>query len=356
MNRFIGRQTVFSHELMPAACWLTYPAARHIFPDDESWRMRELLSDAMCYFDIAALTGRQTAFVTLTEAMLREEFAFFLPPPALVIGVPGSVKVDDTVEERLLHLRRAGFRIALTGYTELTARLRFDRIIEKFDYICVNVRQTELLALKDLMRRLRRSSAVLVAEGVDTEEEFDRVRALDFAMYRGDYLELPAPVQAELPGLADSACGDLVNVLLSPAIDPDACLEALQKEPILYYLMIRQTEELVSARKRIHKALRDRILELGPGDLLRWCSVVMLRTRNAHATEELPWQAYLRGVFVQHLAENSGTGIPSFQAFLLGMFSLLDAVTSIRLEQLFAGLHLAPGMKAALLGREENGS
>ena len=313
-----------------------------------------MVSDAKLVFGTDTLSEGKPLFATMTQAMLQEEYAFLIEPKDLVIGVPGSITADEALEALLRHLKKAGYQVALTGYNEVTARLRFDRIITMFDYICINVRGMDLLRLKDLLRRLRRCRGILIAEGVDTEREFENVRELGFSMYRGDYLEPASTLQKDLPPLAESVNGKLLNLLLAESVDPDELLLTLQQEPILYYCLLLQTGEGNCTDKRVKQAVRERVLKYGPEDLRRWCCAVMLRSRNIHLTEELPFRAYLRGLFAERLMESSSMRISPRLAFLLGMFSLLDSVTGLQLEQLFHGIHLETGMKNALLGRGEN--
>jgi Amt family ammonium transporter len=111
--------------------------------------------------------------------------------------------VDDTrlASERLEALQAAGFSIALddfgTGYSSIgyLARLRFNTL--KIDRSFVpRVRGTtqEMSVIDGMIRIAHGLGLRIVCEGVETAEEFNRLKELGCDLVQGYYLDPPLPI------------------------------------------------------------------------------------------------------------------------------------------------------------------
>ena len=138
---------------------------------DEDAATRGVLSDAVTVFGISNLTDNLPAYINFTRKLLMDDFAYLVDPCMIVIEVPSDISMDDALETKLSELHRVGYTLALDGYSEINGRLRFDRMIELFDVIRVNVAGGNRLKMIDLSRRLRRSRAKILAARIETEQD-----------------------------------------------------------------------------------------------------------------------------------------------------------------------------------------
>ena len=357
MNAYIGRQAIYNQDMVIAGYELLYRngmAKRAAVITDEDAATRGVLSDAVTVFGIANLTNNLPAYINFTRKLIMDDFAYLVDPCMIVIEVPASVSMDDALETKLSELHRVGYQLALDGYSEVNGLLRFDRMIELFDVIRVNVGGANRLKMVDLARRLRRSRAKILAERIENEQDYDNAMTLGAKLFQGYFFEKPTCLSKEIPPLAASSYGRLLNELLGENVNFDRCADIVQNDVMLTYLLLRQVQTLNYYRGTTISDIRHTMVMMGTEGLRRWVSLVLLKQNNVSHSDVLSRRAYLRGRFIERLMENADTELQPRQGFLMGMFSLLDRVMGIQLQTLLKDLNLEPALKDALLGKAEN--
>ena len=358
MFAYIGRQAIYGKELTVAAYELLYRNsgggnAVKILDGDAA--TRAVLTDAVNVFGISQLTDGLPAFINFTRNLIMDDFAYMASPKEIVVEVPGNITIDDVFLRKLSDMRRAGYQLSLDSYSEMNGALRFNDILPMFDVIRVNVGAFSRLQLTNMVRRLRQSRARLLAERIETEEQFDLALNLDFSMFQGYYFEKPSRLSKQLPPLSQSAQGQLLNELLSPNINFDRCVRIVQTNALLSYLFLREsTTSATLMQQDPGTYIKRSMVRMGTDELLRWVCLTLLMQSNVTNTDETSRKAYRRGRFVELLMENSTTSLHPGKGFLLGLFSLLDKVMNVRMESLLAETNLDQEIKDALLGRGEN--
>ncbi|MBQ9346370.1 MAG: EAL domain-containing protein, partial [Oscillibacter sp.] len=254
---------------------------------------------------------------------------------------------------KLSELKAVGYRLSLDDYSQTNGILRFDRISHLFDVIRINMGSTNRLKLKDMIEKLRRSRARLLADRVETEEDFDLARSLNFSLFQGYYFEKPVLLSKQIP-LGDSPYGRLLNECLRMNVSFDRCCKIIEDDALLTHLFLQQVPGARRQRGRMGADIKSGLMSMGTEGLRRWISLVLLKQANTSRSDDLPRQAYARGRFIERLAENADSSVQPGQGFFVGLISLLDQVMGVRLPDILADLNLGPALKAALLGREEN--
>jgi EAL and modified HD-GYP domain-containing signal transduction protein len=98
------------------------------------------------------------------------------------------------------------------------------------------------------------------------------------------------------------------------------------------------------------------MVAMGEKDLRRLLLLAVLTGAAADKPHELTQTALSRGRLCESLAALSGMGVRASEGFLMGMFSLLDAMMGRPIQELAVELGLAPEVRAALTGEAPPGS
>ena len=359
MYAYIARQPIFDRSKKIVAYSLLYRngtggnTARIVDGDAAT---RSVLNGTFSVFGIAQLTNNLPAHINFTKNLLMEDFAYLADPKEIVIEVPDDITVNDRLVEKLNELVRRGYHLSLSNYNEQRGRFRFDRIIHLFDYVRIDVSRHNRLQIKTLIRRLAegRAHARLLATRVETLEDFNDAKSMDFSLFQGYFFEKPTFFSKRLPSLASTSYGRLFNELLRPTPAYNRCVEIIESDPVLTHMFQMRVRELDQRRNAPVPTTQQALMMVGTEDLRHWVSMVLLRQGNVTHSDEAARRAYLRGLFLERLMERSDTELDPRQGFLMGMFSLLDKVMGSSLENLIVDLNLEPELKAAMLGREEN--
>lgn len=312
---------------------------------------RKVLSDAVTVFGLSKLTGGKPAYMSFTKDLLLNDFARLVDPEEVVIEVPESVELDGALTEKLRELKKDGYTLALSNYT---GDEKFDSVMPLFQTVKVDFRATTGVMRKLLVRTLVGNQTQLLAEKVETAEEFDGAVELGFRLFQGGVFGQPSHLSKRIPSLAASSYGRLMNELLQESVDFNACCEVIGADVVLTYLLLRQIQTARYYRGNLITEIRQALVMMGTEQLRRWICLVMTRQGGAAHSDELAQKAYLWGRFIEKLMENARDAPDRKEGFLLGMFSLLDQVMETSMEDLLRDLELKPEIKAALLGQEEN--
>ncbi len=354
MYAYIARQPIFDEHTNVVGYELLYrngQLGNRAQITDGDAATRGVLSDAITVFGLKNLTNGHPAYINFTRNLLLNDFAYLADPKDIVIEIMDDVEVDGKLIQKLRDLRKAGYRLALDQFGFST---KYDRITQLMDVIRVDFRRYNRLQCQEILRRVELTNAKFLAEKVETWEEFNDARKLGFKLFQGYYFEKPTKLTKQIPSLAASSYGRLLNELMKEDVDFDVCADIIKSDVVLTYMLMRQVQTMNYYRGNLVSEIHHGLMMLGTDELRRWVCLVMVRQTNMTHSDELPRRAYLRGRFTEKLMENSMEGLDSRQGFLMGMFSLIDTILGAPMEQVLRDIDIDPEIKAALLGQGEN--
>ncbi len=349
LDAYVGRQPIFGRKLEVYGYELLYRAghtdqAEFLEGDDAT---SQVLLNACCEIGLDRIVGQRRAFVNLTRAFVVGDHPIGLPPDSTVLEVLESVASDEEVRRGLERLKSAGYAIALDDYR---ADLASGGLADLADIIKLDCRAYTPEELGAEVARLRGLGLRLVAEKVETQEEFERCRDLGFDYFQGYFLSRPRLIHARtLPS-------NMVALLqlLSKLQDPDAELDEIQdlvaKDVTLSYRLLRHINSTAYALARPLSSVREAVIYLGLARVRNLASLFVL-TRLEQKPPAILSTAMLRARACELLAIEAQFERPDAH-FTVGMFSALDILMDCPLERVLEFLPLAPPLTAALVRHE----
>lgn len=310
-----------------------------------------LLSDALFLFGLSKLTNQRPAFINFTRNLIMNGFVEVTDPKDVVVEILEDVVVDADFLAQLKFLKDKGYTLALDDYD---GNSKFRDVLPYVDIVKVDFRQSDQIHQRKLANRLKRHSVTLLAEKVETLDEFNAAVDMGYTLFQGYFFEKPKVLNKRLPSLASSLYGRLLNELQRKEVDFSACAKIIHSDASMTYMILRKVQTLAYYRGNLVSGIKHGLIMMGTEEFRRWVILLMARQNNVTNSEELVRKAYLRGLFTQELMEHADDAPVGEDGFLLGMFSLLDQILGSRLEELLVDLNLNDGLKAALLGREDN--
>lgn len=310
---------------------------------------RRLLSDAIMLFGLPKLTNGRPAFVNFTENLLLSDFAYMANPKEVVVEILESNQGDPALIQKLEEMKNAGYTLALDDYT---GDPKFDRLLHLADIIKVDFRLTDRAQQKRLAEELSRWKATLLAEKVETLEDFDAACEMGYTLFQGYFFEKPRMFSKRFPSVAASCYGRMLREIQRKDVDFDVCARIVHSDAYMTYTLMQKIHTLNYYHGNLISSIKHGLVMLGVEELRRWVFLLLARQGNITHSEELPRRAYLRALFLERLMERCDGAPPGEQGFLLGMFSLLDKILGIQMEEILKDMALDPALKAALLGEE----
>ena len=357
MLAYIGRQAIYNTVYNVAGYELLYRRNETIgaagLDMDGDDMTKSVLLDAVNVFGIKNLTNGLPAYINFTRNLIMDDFAYLFDPKDIVVEVPSDIFVNDALVSKLSGLQRSGYQLSLNSYNEKNGRIKFDRIINSFDVIRLDINGKNRLQVKDLIQRLRFSRTQLLAERVETESQFEMVQALKFTLFQGYYFERPDCVSKQT-SLTATGFGKLLSELMRLHPNFEMCCRIVETDSMLAHMFLRHVLKARYNRENVAAEVRRAMTLTGLDSLRMWTTAQFLKQINTTASDELARKAFLRGRFIERLVQNAQTSIHREEGFFLGVLSLLDQLSGAEMATIVAELQVEPGAEKALLGEEQN--
>lgn len=276
------------------------------------------------------LVGAATLFFNADRGLLTGQRQIVLPPSRTVVEVLESVDIDDEVLAGCRRLADAGFRLAADDFTWFDGA---ERLLPAVDIVKVDLQLNRPAELPQLVQRCRRFDVQLLAEKVETEEEFELCRNLGFEYFQGYLLGRPANLSGRVVEPTLAGVARLAAEMMSEDLDYARIEEVLRTEPALTYrlLQLAAIGRLGETRRTI-RTIREALVTLGLNRIRGWLPVLLLMPAGQAIDSALP-SVLARARLAELLADHLYPANASF-AFTAGMLSAFDRLLDVPFDLL----------------------
>lgn len=286
-------------------------------------------------------------FLKVTDSFLLNNDVPELPKQNFVLEILGHSAITPEFIARVKGLAQQGYRLALADYDPRDPK--FEPLLNIVHVLKLDIQLLGLDNIPPLLQRLRTYQLELLADKVETQEEFRRCLEMGFALYMGYFLSKPEPVKGK------KITGNKVVLLelLTEMQRPNATAQSIEQialhDPALTYRILRVVNSAAFNLKREISSLSHAIALLGIEQIKRWV-MLFLTSTDKTKPDELTHNMLVRGRFCELLAEMLGREEP-INHFIVGLLSQLDVLLDMEMEELLSQVPLQQDMKDALLGR-----
>jgi EAL and modified HD-GYP domain-containing signal transduction protein len=301
---------------------------------------------------LARAIGDATCFLNVDAEVLASDIFAFLPRERTVLELVSSVEADDAVLTRMRELAGHGFRFALDGVDGDSARLQ--RLLPLSRFVKLDLRVTPMASLPALVGRLHAMDKIVVAEKVETREEYQACLDLGFDYFQGFYFARPAVLGGRKLSPSQAAVLDLMNLVMSD-VDNTEIEKAIKRDVTLALNLLRLVNTpAVGARQRID-SVSQALIVLGRRQLQRWLQIMLYAEPSTHGHNQTPllMLATTRGRLMELLAQRlrPGQRYLGDVAFTVGIMSLMDVLFGIPMRDIVEQIPVSDEIREALLGR-----
>jgi len=299
---------------------------------------------AVAEIGLEKLVGDRPAYIEVTPQFLHYVGQIPLPPDRVVLELAATPHADEDLLRALHDVIKAGFQIAIVGVIPAGAGESLWQLANaaKLDSRLVAGGGDEV---NDLLARLRRHGLRLIAEGVETPEQYEATRALEFDAYQGQYFAAPRLIHEV--GAPTHRLGALVSLTHGAA---GTSLEDLERhiceDPGLSYRFVRLANSAFYAGRTPVGSIRQALMRLGSAAVSRWIMLFAL-SKMTDRPQHLLNTAVHRARLCELLARQYPEAIPE-RAFSAGLFSVLDALLGRPMRDLIADLCLDDRLSTAI--------
>jgi EAL and modified HD-GYP domain-containing signal transduction protein len=292
------------------------------------------------------LLGGKTAFINFPACLLVDDSAELLPRNRVVIEILETVDPTPKVIEACRRLRAKGYALALDDFVDYKGE---HPLIQFAEYIKIDLTITDRKEGERILSRYRRRGCRMLAEKVETEEDFRWASGLGFSLFQGYFFARPIMSSVrEAPGLKLNFL-ELLKNINTPEIDFYGIAAIINREPTLSYKLLRFANSALLGRMQPARTVKQALSFLGEIELRKWLSIVIIIDLASDTPGEVMTNVLMRARLCEILAEPSGLGVRKAELFTLGLFSRLDTLFSRPLSELIADIDLAEDISNTLL-------
>ena len=346
---FIGRQPIFDRNTRTQAYELLFRAKDEdvaVFMDGDA-ATSEVIQSTFVDIGLQRLVGNKTAFINLTKTFLNNGTAQAFPPERVVLELLEDIEIDADVIEGVRELSRNGYRIALDDYVYDPVHAP---LLQLASVVKIDLKQVNGTELERHVRELRRYDVKLLAEKVETQDEYQTCLNLGFDYFQGFFLSRPSVVHGNRVPANRLAVVQLMSRFYRANVDIRELEAHISKDVSLSYHLLRFINSAFYGLPKPIESIRRAVIYLGQNAIRNWITIMALRSLENDQTGQL-LSALVRGRMAQRLAEESR--IPHTDSFFtVGLFSTLEQMLHLPMEKVLAELPLSDDLNAALLQRD----
>ena len=300
--------------------------------------------EALFTIGFETLTGGHAAFVNVSRELLLEGIPAVLPASRVVLELDEHLEPGEDVVRACRQLKAAGYSLALDRFAPggpASPLLGFADFIK----VTLDTMERSPAGRADLP-----AGVLVVVTDLETAGDFDRAAAGGGELFQGFFLGKPVLKGARAVSTQHVSGLRLLHAFHNPDLTIAELDDLVSHDPALSFLILRTVNSAAYALRTTVRSIREALVLLGRDTVRRWAMLWALAGLGRQCHSELLTMATVRGRCCELLAATTGDPDAPADGFMVGLWSLLDAILEQPMADLLAVTPVAANVKDALLG------
>ena len=343
--RYVARQPILDLRGRVHAYELLFRSGpEQAFRGDGNLATRTMLDNTVI-FGLERLTGGATAFVNCTRESLTDNLVEILPPSMCVLEILEDIEPTPDLLDACRRLKKAGFRLALDDFIWKPG---YEPLVELADYIKVDFMQSNEQERHELLKRLQGAPVALLAEKIETREQYEQACKEGFTLIQGYYFCRPELIQnRKIPSNRLTQI-EILRMLRQESIDLQEVCPLVKQDTSLTYRLLRLINSPMYGMRQEINSVKTALIAVGEIGFRRLATLAITSELNGDQPMELLRMAFIRARFCELAAMQCG--MDETEQYLVGLLSLLPAMLRVSMQELLESLPLREDIAAALTG------
>ncbi len=313
----------------------------------------EMLFNVLSHAELQSLIGHKLMYINCTHESLSGKHLELIHPERVVLEVPpveGHSPAE--IEARIPAMeavKARGFRLA---FGHQTLARQYAAWLPLASFIKVDMQKVPADKLEPLVRFAEKHSAAqVIAEKVETAEQYELAAKTGIKLFQGYWFATPILVRGQTLRPSQATIIQLINLIKRPA-EVSEIEEVLKRDPTLSFNLLRFINSAGFGLNVEISSFRHAVMLLGLQKLFRWAALLMTTSHMGDTAPAVGKMAVVRGRLMELLVAELLPPEHADDAFVVGIFSLLDTMLGLPMEQALASISLSSSVTDALLHRK----
>ncbi len=345
---FLARQPIFDRDRHTFGYELLYRNGMtdQVIFDDPDDATRCVIERALLDWGMERIIGDRFGFINASPQLIVAGLHRALPPEGIIIELREDEVLDGRTRDALTIARREGYHFALDNIHDHRQLVR-SSILDLASMVkveCSQLPASERAAIVAEVRS-RQPGALLVAEKIETVEEFSAALEAGFDLFQGYFFAWTEVLsRAARPSSVNSTIA-LLAEMQRMDIDIDRVEQLVGTDPTLAFRVLAIVNSSAFGLDRRVESLRHAIVLLGVTQV-RHLATLLALSASADASVELIALGATRARLASAIVPT--TDLRS-SAFTVGLLSVTDSLYSTPMEELLRELPVSSAIEAALV-------
>ncbi|ODN67333.1 EAL and HDOD domain-containing protein [Methylophaga muralis] len=345
----IGRQPIYDRDLNVYAYELLFRAGRSntsgVTAENADMATSRVINHAFMELGIERVIGEHIGFINLTRNFLLSDDPIPFTQEKIVLEVLEDIEIDQSLLDAVKKLVYQGYTLALDDFIyndKLKPLVKMAKIIK------VDILDVDEEKLTRHVHELKHYPVRLLAEKIETREQFNLCMQLGFELFQGYYFCRPTIIEDKPVPENHFKLFQIIERLQDPNVEFSEIERLILQEVGLSYKLLRLLNSAAIGLRRKIDSIQQGLIILGLKAIKTWTTLIALNAIES-VPAELMTHALIRAKMCEKLAPNYGFSDET--GFLTGMFSNIDVMIGMPMEHLMISLPLNGELKLALTHR-----
>lgn len=343
---FNNRNEVFAYEL------IFKDGANNTTGFSDSVRgTAQLIMSSITSTELDKLLGRETlAFVNVDDTTLTKGILDVLDKERFVLNILDTINLTENVINKIIQYRKRGFRLSIENFDSSANMIKkFSRLFNYIDIIKMDIVLSQAENLKKVMDKFKGTRIKLLAQNIETREDYKKYLDMGFDLFQGYYLDRPEVMQ--IIGSKEPATFiilQLIKIIKEDNTNNDRLEYFLKKQPDLSFKLIQFFNNSKKLSVKV-ESLTQVLTMMGRDKLLRWLLVYLYAEVSKNpASKTLLDLAIKRAERMEADAEPRNKE----KAYLAGMFSMLSSIFETDIRELMNHINMDDDITSLVLEKK----
>ena len=351
MKVYTARQAILNRKKNVVAYELLFrDGMSNAFPQIDSYAATaKLLLDSQFNQGLDKLTSGKPALINYPEKAIIDQIPTLLPNDKTMIEILECVQPNSYVQEACRQMFHKGYKLVLDDFEYCNS---WEPILSMVRMIKFDLRQNSFEEIKQWLPKLEKYKKLkLLAEKIETEEEFETAKDLGFHFFQGYFFCKPKVIEQNDVDNNQSVLIAMYKEVLKKHIDYNKLSSFFERDTGLAYKLLKFINSGIFPVRDPITSLKQALIYIGEENVKKFVTLIITAHFCQNKPEELTQMSIIRARFCELVAQKV---LPARadEAFIMGLFSLLDAMFDTPMEVLVPQLPITEESRDALMEKD----
>jgi len=291
------------------------------------------------------------AFLNFTSELIKQDVPLIFNNNTIIIEILEDIVPDASLMLKINELKEKGYVFAIDDYDY---NYKYDVFLRLVDIVKVDFKKTNIYERSDITRKLKAYNLILLAEKVETNDEFLEAKNLGYDLFQGFFFQEPQIFKNREIKALNANHILAINELSKAEPDYKNLATIIKRDVAMTYKFLKLVNSVAFYSRSRIESISDALVRLGFREINKFLFLLMFKQLAAGSPDVLMNNALIRAKFSEGLSKRTEFRGKCDSFFLLGMFSMIDVILSVSKEEALKDIPLSDDLKEALVGVKDN--